>query len=196
MKKLAIPFGVLVAIIIGVFVAFSVGNRDSEEVFSLVSGERPVWDISGIYEGNKELEARAQNEIEKLNSLRDSAEFSEYDIEIGIAQQYELLGNGERAYQHLLAAIEINPARSLAYSNLGVLLGKAGARESAKVSFEMALDRDDNVTNRINYIQHLEQYFGNNLSLIESAHVSAIEKFPRSKVLQERYEGWKKLHDR
>lgn len=195
MKKVIIPFAVFVVIIIGVFTALAVGNKEPE-AFSFVNGERPVWDIEGIYEGNVDLEKRASDEIDRLEGLRNSAEFSEYDIEIGIAQNYELLGRGELAYEHILAAIEINPARSLAYGNLGVLLAKAQAYESAKVAYEMALDRDDTVTHRINYIQHLEQYFGDDLDLVESAHLSALEKFPESSVLEKRYNSWKKLHDR
>jgi len=125
-----------------------------------------------------------------------SGEFPDYDIYVGIAGQHTLLGEGKNAYKYLLIAIEENEARSLAFMNLGTLLGKVGAPESAKVAYEMGLDRDDNVQNRINYIQHLEQYFGDDLDLVESAHTFALEKFPKSDILKQRYESWKNLHDR
>jgi len=195
MKKLWISIGVIVVLAVILFTAIQVGNKE-DEVFSLVQGERPVWDFEGSYEASEELVLRANTERERLISLLGGGEFPDYDIEIGIAGQHSLLGEGEESYEHLLIAISLNEARSLAFGNLGILLGKVKAPESAKVAYEKALDIDDNVQNRIQYIQHLEQYFGNSLDLVESAHTFAIERFPRSSVLEQRYESWKKLHDR
>lgn len=196
MKKFGIPFVVLAVIIIGIVVALSVGNSAGSAAFALVEGERASWDFEGTHEANEQLTLQVENEIDRLKGLLGSGKFTDYDIYVGIAGQYSLLGEGKKAYEYLLVAIEENEARSLAYSNLGTLLGKVGAPESGKIAYEMALDRDDNVTNRINYIQHLEQYFADDLDLVESAHTFALEKFPRSEVLQQRYEAFKKLHDR
>lgn len=196
MKKFVLPIGVVATLIIVTLIAFQVGQRDSVESFALTEGEKPSWNFEGPYSVTEELLEVAHNERERLEGLLGNEEFSEYDVQVGIAGQYTLVGEGKKAYEHLLKAIELNDARSLAYGNLGHLLGKVGARESAKRAYEMALDRDDTVQNRIQYIQHLEQYFGDDLDLVESAHTFAIEKFPNSLVLQQRYESWKKLHDR
>ncbi|MBL1434072.1 hypothetical protein COB87_000650 [Candidatus Wolfebacteria bacterium] len=195
MKKLWISVGVLAVLAILIAAAIQFGNKE-EAVFSLVQGERPVWDFEGSFEASEELMLRANTERERLIGLLGGGEFPDYDIEIGIAGQHSLLGEGKDSYKHLLIAVSINEVRSLAFVNLGTLLGKVKAPESAKVAYERALDIDDNVQNRIQYIQHLEQYFGDNLDLVESAHTFAIERFPRSSVLEQRYESWKKLNDR
>ncbi|XKT75382.1 MAG: hypothetical protein ACJKSS_01170 [Patescibacteria group bacterium UBA2103] len=196
MKKLGISAGVLTAIIVGVVVALSVGHKNDMEAFALVAGERPSWNFEGTHEASEQLTLQVENEIDRLKGLLGTGEFPDYDIYVGIAGQYELLGEGKKSYEYLQKAIVENEARSLAYSNMGTLLGKLGAKESAKIAYEMALDRDDTVTNRINYIQHLEQYYTDDLDLVESAHTFALEKFPNSEVLQQRYESFKKLHDR
>lgn len=196
-KKFLIPLGVLVLLSIGIAMALSINNiKNVETVFALAPEDTPAWDFQGVYKGDTVLEERAQTDIEKLKAMEGNDIATRYDIQIGLAQQYEMLGDGKTAYNHLLNAIKIDDKRSLAYANLGVLLGRVGARESAKIAYERALDRDDNVINRINYIQHLEQYFGDDLDLVESAHTFAIEKFPGSVVLKERYEAWKKVHGR
>lgn len=195
MKKAGISLGVAIVLAVAIFTATQVGNK-TETVFALVEGEKPVWDFEGSYEASEELTLRAESELDRLEGLLGSGEFPDYDIQVGIAGQYLLLGEGKESYEHLLVAISLNEARSLAFVNMGSLLGKVGAPESAKIAYEMGLDRDDNVQNRINYIQHLEQYFGDDLDLVESAHTLALEKFPQSDVLNQRYESWKKLHDR
>tara|TARA_B100000745_G_scaffold299388_1_gene250115 strand:- start:1997 stop:2584 length:588 start_codon:yes stop_codon:yes gene_type:complete len=195
MKKAGISLGVAVVLAVAIFAAVQVGNK-TEAAFSLVEGERPVWDFEGSYEASEELTLRAETERERLESLLGSGEFPDYDIYVGVAGQYLLLGEGKKSYEYLLTAIKENEARSLAYMNLGGLLGKVGAPESGKVAYEMGLDRDDNVQHRIQYIQHLEQYFGDDLDLVESAHTLALEEYPNSDVLNQRYESWKKLHDR
>tara|TARA_B100000508_G_scaffold60333_2_gene47539 strand:+ start:85147 stop:85734 length:588 start_codon:yes stop_codon:yes gene_type:complete len=195
MKKAGISLGVAVVLAVAIFAAVQVGNK-TEVAFALVEGERPVWDFEGSYEASEELTLRAETERERLEDLLGDGEFPDYDIYVGIAGQYSLLGEGKKAYEYLLISIKENEARSLAFINLGTLLGKVGAPESAKIAYEMGLDRDDNVQNRIQYIQHLEQYFGDDLDLVESAHTFALEKYPKSDVLNQRYESWKKLHDR
>lgn len=186
---------VIAVLAVAIVVAIHLGNK-TEAPSLLVEGERPVWDFEGPYEASDELILKARTETERLKDLVGSGEFSDYDIYVGIAEQHSLLGEGKESYEYLLKAIEESKTRSLAFSNLGTLFGRVGALESGKRAYEMALDRDDNVTNRINYIQHLEQYFADDLDLVESAHTFAIEKFPNSKVLQQRYESFKKLYDR
>lgn len=196
MKKLGLFAGVIILLIALVVIATQIGNTKEENVFTLVSGEKPVWDFEGVFEQTPELTLRAETEKDRLVAMLGTEEFPDYDIEIGIAEQHSLLGEGEDAYEHLQKAISLSEARSLAFVNMGTLLGKVGAPESAKLAYEMALDRDDTVQNRIQYIQHLEQYFGDDLDLVESAHTFALEKFPESDILQGRYDSWKKLHDR
>lgn len=196
MKKYGLFGVVIVVFIIAIVAALQFGNSKEVDGFVLQNGEKPVWDFDGVFEQTPELTLRAETELERLTTLLGTGEFSDYDIEIGIAEQYSLLGEGKDAYEHLQKAIKLNETRSLAYVNLGTLLGKVGAPESAKLAYENALDRDDTVQNRIQYIQHLEQYFGDNLDLVESSHRFAVEKFPKSDVLQQRYDSWKKLHGR
>jgi len=195
MKKVGISLAVAVVLGIAIFTAVQVGNK-TEPVFTLVEGERPTWDFEGIFEASEELILRAETEQERLRGLLGSDEISEYDIHVGVAEQYSLLGEGKNAYNELLVAINLDETRYLAFMNLGNLLGKVKAPKSAKIAYEMGLDRNDTVSNRINYIQHLEQYFGNDLDLVESSHVFALEKFPNSTILKTRYESWKKIHDR
>jgi len=195
MKKIGFILGVVIVLIGAIIFATQVGDKE-EALFSLAAGDHPTWDFEGSYEASEELTLRAQNELERLKGLLDGVEFSKYDVEIGIAQQYLLLGEGKGSYEHLLLALNINDKKPVAYLNLGNLLGKVGALESGKVAHEEALDRADTVQNRILYVQYLEQYFGDNLKLVESAHTFAIEKFPNSEVLEQRYESWKNIHDK
>lgn len=198
MKKIGIALGTLLIIGLVSAGALLLGNEKNAEsqAFTLVAEEKPVWDFEGSYEASIELREKAEAEIQRLKDLKGTGEFSDYDLEIGIAQYYALLGEGKKSYEHLLAAIEINDTKPLAYANLGVLLAKVDARESAKKAYEMALDRNDTVQNRIMYIQHLEQHYADDLDLVESAHTFAIEKFPESQILKDRYENWKDVNDR
>lgn len=94
------------------------------------------WDFKGAYAGNPELMAKAQSEIVRLSDLLVSATSSKMIFLVGVANQYELLGDGEKQYDYLERAIRADATNSLPWHNLGVLMERLGALKTARAAYE------------------------------------------------------------
>lgn len=104
---------------------------------SLMRGDSIVsWDFKGAYTGNPELVTKAQSEIQRLSLQLDTATSSAMILSVGIANQYELLGDGKKQYEYLGRAVRENPENGLPWHNLGVLMEKFGAYKTARVAYE------------------------------------------------------------
>lgn len=107
----------------------------------LVTGDTIAsWDFTGAYSGNPDLEIKAQNEIKRISGLMGEGSFSDLSLYVGIANQYELLGNGKKQYEYLGRAIGAGGTVSsgLPWHNLGVLMERLGALKTARVAYEKA----------------------------------------------------------
>lgn len=183
----SIGVGVLVLIALGVFfVVAAQKNSNDNSPFSLVAGETPVWRFEGAYEATDALRTKAENTIKDLQQQLRDGSYSEYLLDVGIAGQYELLGQGKKSYEYLLKALRVNNTRALAYSNMGNLLQKVKAPRSALVAYEEALKRSDTVQNRILLITHLESFFPENTARIKKEYDEALTAHPNSTLLKNR----------
>ncbi len=107
------------------------------------------WDFKGVYLDGGTLEAKAREDIVRFKGLLGSGEFTDYELYVSIANQYELLGDGRSAYEYFGRAIREDTANNtgLAWHNLGVLLVRLGALKTARIAYERAAE-----------IQPIQQY--------------------------------------
>lgn len=94
------------------------------------------WSFKGAYTGNPELTAKAQGEIARLSGLLATATSSKMILSVGIANQYELLGAGAQQYDYLGRAVRADAVNGLPWHNLGVLMERLGALETARIAYE------------------------------------------------------------
>jgi len=114
-------------------------SRVTQTSFALAEGDTIAsWDFKGAYTDNPELTAKAQNEIARLSELLVTATSSEMILSVGVANQYELLGDGTKQYEYLGRAIQANPENGLPWHNLGVLMERLGALQSARAAYEQS----------------------------------------------------------
>lgn len=97
------------------------------------------WSWAGIYKDGGAREAEVKKEIERLTGMLNKGTVADYDLYVGIASQYELLGDGKQAYQYLSKAIELDGKRGLAYMNMGHLMEELGAMTTAQAAYEAAV---------------------------------------------------------
>jgi len=97
------------------------------------------WSFKGIYTGNDALTAKANADIAKLTSLIGKGQYPDYDIYVGIAQDYDFIGDGKSEYQSLEKAIAVGPTGGVAWDNLGVLMEKLGALNTARDAYAKAV---------------------------------------------------------
>ncbi len=103
----------------------------------LAQGDRIAsWTFKGAYAGNAELTAKAQSEIARLSVLLSTATSSKMILSVGVANQYELLGEGEKQYEYLERAVQADPENGLPWHNLGVLMERLGAFRTARAAYE------------------------------------------------------------
>ncbi len=109
--------------------------------FSLVSGETIAsWDFSGSYKDGGQLEAKVRADITRLKGLLNSGTFTNYELYVSIANQYELLGDGKQEFTYLNYALAIDSTKTgLAWHNMGKLLERLGAYKSARVAYDRML---------------------------------------------------------
>jgi len=122
----------------------STDDLDQSPVSSLLSiaeGDRIAsWDFKGVYAGRPDLVAKAESEIRRLSDLAGKGIYSDVTLYTGIAGQYELLGDGKQAYDYLNRAIAADRERTtgLPWHNLGVLMERLHAFNTARIAYEKA----------------------------------------------------------
>lgn len=106
--------------------------------FSLVPGETiAVWDFAGTHNDDGQLEARVRAEIERTKDLLNSGTYTNYELYVSIANQYELLGDGKQEFTYLNYALAIDSEKTgLAWRNMGKLLERLGAYKSARIAYD------------------------------------------------------------
>lgn len=115
-------------------------SRPVQTPFTLATGDSIAsWDFAGAYTGNPELVTKAQNEITRLSGLLTIATSTAMILNVGIANQYELLGNGARQYEYLGRAIQADATAGLPWHNLGVLMERLGALKTARTAYNEAV---------------------------------------------------------
>jgi len=133
--------GSLAIVILGVG-AWWYTSRPAMYPFEFVAGEEVTsWDFQGAYTGQAEFEEKGRTDITRLKELFGQEGYTDYELYVSLANQYELLGDGRGAYDNLLRAIAIDPENTgLAWHNLGKLLERFGAYESARIAYDAMVD--------------------------------------------------------
>ena len=137
-------YGLVAILIIGSVGGLWYTNREPASYDFVLAPEDIIasWEFTGLYKNNAELVSRAQKEISRLETLLGNEDdgFSEYELYVSIANQYNLLGDGEKEYRYLKYALAIDSQQTgLAWNNLGALLEKLGAYRSARAAFEKGI---------------------------------------------------------
>lgn len=96
------------------------------------------WNFKGTYTGNTTLVVQANADIAKLTGLMGKGEYDDYDLYLGIANDYGLMGEGKKAYDNYDRSVRIHPAKGLAYANLGNLFDELGAYHTAADAYAKA----------------------------------------------------------
>lgn len=139
------------------------------------------WQLSGTYKDGGELEKRATDEIARLEGLfgNPEGEPTDYNLHVSIANQYELLGDGEAAYEHLGRAVAIDSEKTgLAWYNLGSLVNRLGAYNTARIAYANAVSAQPNIEQyQISYLEFLVNHFPEDTAVIEAVFNSAENQF-------------------
>lgn len=139
------------------------------------------WDWQGTYKDGGELEKRANDEIERQKSLLGGDQSgknddpTDYILYVSIANQYELLGDGKAAYEYLGRALNIDSTKTgLAWRNLGNLMERLGALETARVAYARAVEAQPHGDEyHIARLEFLIKYFAEDSAALEAAFEEA-----------------------
>ena len=102
------------------------------------------WNFKGALSDGGKGETSTKGEIVRLKQLLGKG--NEYELYVGIASQFVLLGDGKSAYLYLSKAIESDPKKGLAYFNMGHLMEQLGALHTARTAYDTAVQREPDNT--------------------------------------------------
>ena len=157
----------------------------------LAQGETVAsWNFIGPYKDGGELEKRATDEIVRLKGLLGSGEFPDYQILVGIAGQYELLGDGKSTYEYLGRAIKANSETGLAWHNLGVLLARLKAPQTARIAYTKAIEAQPLPLYHTARLDFLIDYFPDDRGGVEAAFTDAVAALGEAPFVLEKKAGW------
>ena len=139
------------------------------------------WDLQATNQDGGELEKKANDQITRLEALLGGDQSgkdddpTDYSLYVGIANQYELLGDGRRAYEYLGRAAAIDPDYTgLAWHNLGTLMVTLGALKTARTAFAKAVEAQPDVSQfHIARLEFLVDRFAEDTSAVEGAFQEA-----------------------
>lgn len=160
----------------------------------LANGDNVVsWNFKGAYADNPELVAKAQSEIKRLSGLLATATSSYMITAVGIANQYELLGDGKNQYEYLERAVQKNPENGLPWHNLGVLMERLGALRTAKIAYEKStLVQPEFKFYHYAYIEFLTSRMEDDVANIEKAFAFAEKNIGKTQYLIDLRAEWQK----
>lgn len=164
--------------------------------FAVVEGDTIAsWDFQGAYADNPELVAKAQGEIARLSAILETATSSAMILSVGIANQYELLGDGKKQYEYLGRAIkaDANVTSGLPWHNLGVLMERLGALKTARVAYEKSTVVQPELKQwHYAYIEFLTSHTRDDTAHIEKAFAFAERNIGTTSYLIELRTEWQK----
>lgn len=152
------------------------------------------WNFAGTYANAPELVAKAEAEIKRLTSLIGERTYSDASLYVGIANQYELLGDGKNEYDYLGRAIttDANATSGLPWHNLGVLMERLGALETARTAYgEAALIQPQLKFYHYAYLEFLTTRMKDDATDIEKEFAAAIQNLGQDTDILSLYSAWK-----
>ncbi len=170
--------------------------RSAQHPLPLAGGDSiAFWNFKGPYLDGGTLETRAREEIARLEGLLGSGKFTDYEIYVSIANQYELLGDWRSAYNYFGKAVREDSAGNtgLAWHNLGVLLSRLGALQTARIAYEKATLVESQIWSyHYAYIEFLIQNMKNDTAAIEKAFGAAAATFGQTSDMADLRARWEK----
>ena len=136
------------------------------------------WDFKSSSSGDTTLVARATADIQNLTALIGKGQYDNYDLYNGIANDYSSLGNGKLAYQFYNKAIQIHPAKGLAYVNLAHFMSQLGAYDTAADAYTKAVAVEPGMLEyHLERLTYLTGQFPEDTARITSALTDASNQF-------------------
>jgi|SRR3989344_1643373 len=155
-------------------------------ILPIASGDTVVsWNFQGARNDGGTLEESATKEIARLQTLLGGDQTggegnpTDYELYVGIANQYEGLGDGARAREYLEKALAIDSEKTgLAWHNLGNLMSRLGAKNTARLAYEKAVKAQSKIdmytTARLRFLM---DNFASDTGAIDDAFVEAQAEF-------------------
>lgn len=139
--------------------------------FPLAEGDTvESWSYQGAYTGNAELEARGATEIDRTNDLFGTEGVTDYELYVSLANQYDLLGDGEQVYNNLRKALAIDAEKTgLAWHNMGKLMEKLGALNTARIAYDRMVKAQQPFQYQEVRLAFLKTYFPEDTEAIAAA---------------------------
>ncbi len=144
------------------------------------------WTFKGTYTGYPTFVAKANADLAKLRVDMREKKYDNYDLYIGMGEDYDLLGNGRAAYNAYNHAIDLYPNQGLAYTDLAALMSQLGARYTAADAYARAEAVQPSVlTYHVEQLDFLTNYFATDTPRVSAAFEDASKQFGDiSQVLQ------------
>jgi tetratricopeptide (TPR) repeat protein len=177
MKKLFLFGGVGILVLLLVGAGWWYSSSRAPIVFELAPEDMSIlWTF--VRTTDPVLLAKAKENLERDQGLFGSAGYSDYSLWMSIAQQYEMLGDGYKAYEALNRAIALEPAEGLPWFNLGILLTELKAPASARLAYQEATKIEPrNMLFHTARIEFLIEQFPEDTTGIEAAFSDAEREF-------------------
>lgn len=174
-------------------------------ILPIASGDTVAsWDFQGAREGNAQLEGQSRDEITRLEGMLGGDQSgkdgdpTDYDIYVGIANQYEMLGDGAKERGYLEKALAIDSAKTgLAWHNLGSLMSRLGAFNTARIAYAKAVEAQPQVSAfHLSRIQFLTDHFASDTSAVDGAFAEALAQFGDDASILQLQAAWFEESDR
>lgn len=140
-----------------------------------------TWDFQGSHKDGGEFEARVTKEMEKLQAaLEDEAtEPTDYNIYVSMAGQYTLLGDGKNTLAMLEKALAIDSVNTgLAWHNVGVLMERLGALNTARIAYARAVEAQSQIdAYHVARFNFLIKHFSEDKEVVDGALNEAAVEF-------------------
>jgi tetratricopeptide (TPR) repeat protein len=117
-------------------------TKIDNELFSINTVDKiESWNFNGLYSSNPALMEKAQKTIDETKPLVEAEQYTPYQINIEISNQYAFMGDGENAYKYLIEALKLDSdTTGLAYHNMGNLMVHLGAYQTARDAYKKSFE--------------------------------------------------------
>lgn len=171
----------------------STQSAPAQSFFSIASDDQITsWNFKGAYTDNPVLVQQAKEEIVRLSGTLGTTTSSTMTILVGIANQYELLGDGKKQYEYLNRAIQADPGNGLPWHNLGVLMERLSALSSARIAYDKSTELQPQFSiYHFAYLEFLIAKMPNDSKDIENAFSWAEKNIGKAPYLADLRSAWK-----
>jgi tetratricopeptide (TPR) repeat protein len=151
---------ILIIVLLALASSFYFLTKSSYQFEILPSDNIASWDFSASHKDGGELELMVEDNIKRLKGLFGAENVSDYILYVSLANEHSLLGDGKKTYKYLNKALEIDSEiTGLAWNNMGQLMTKLGAYESARVAFSNAIEAQATTSYYMSKLSLLKAYF-------------------------------------